>query len=157
MCDIGELHNTLSQSAYDELLSATINKWKVDIELKSFVEYFQRQWTKSKFCNWQLFKTAACVVTQSSLPGLVQMPKKFRIVRRKKIRQYRDDSRDEEQMVAERDEPITVHVVVAEVDVVPVAVAEAVHEAEAIVQIAPKKRGRKPKVINATENASQMG
>jgi hypothetical protein len=57
MCDIGELHNTLSQSAYDELLSATINKWKVDIELKSFVEYFQRQWTKSKFCNWQLFKT----------------------------------------------------------------------------------------------------
>jgi hypothetical protein len=270
------LRNTLSQSAYDELLSATINKWKVDIELKSFVEYFQRQWTKSKFCNWQLFKTpvgfamtnspiesynntikesftkrikhhlktavevfqdvisyesnngkefksevrvrkymreqaktiirkkqliatnneneflykhfneklgfarinvvtksctchkyldkgvckhliAACVVTQSSLPGLVQMPKKFRIVRRKKIRQYRDDSRDEEQMVAERDEPITVPVVVAEVDVVPVAVAEAVHEAEAIVQIAPKKRGRKPKVINATENASQMG
>jgi hypothetical protein len=53
--------------------------------------------------------------------------------------------------------PITVPVVVAEVDVVPVAVAEAVHEAEAIVQIAPKKRGRKPKVINATENASQMG
>jgi hypothetical protein len=59
MCDIGELHNTLSQSAYDELLSATIIKWKVDIELKSFVEYFQRQWTKSKFCNWQnaFFKT----------------------------------------------------------------------------------------------------
>ena len=57
MCDIGELHNTLSQSAYDELLAATINKWKGDIELKSFVEYFQRQWTKSKFCNWQLFKT----------------------------------------------------------------------------------------------------
>jgi hypothetical protein len=35
--------------------------------------------------------------------------------------QYRDDSRDEEQMVTERDEPITVHVVVAEVNVVPVA------------------------------------
>jgi hypothetical protein len=27
----------------------------------------------------------ACVVTQSCLPGLAQMPKKFRIVRRKKI------------------------------------------------------------------------
>jgi hypothetical protein len=69
--------------------------------------------------------------------------------------QYRDDSRDEEQMVAQRDEPITVPVVTAEVNVVPVA--EAVHEAEAIVEIAPKKRGRKPKVINATEIASQMG
>ena len=45
--------------------------------------------------------------------------------------------------------------VAAEVNVVPVA--EAVHEAEAIVEIAPKKRGRKPKVINAMEIASQMG
>jgi len=58
MCDIGELHNTLSQSSYDDLLSTTINKWKGDIELKCFVEYFQKQWTKSKFCNWQLFRNA---------------------------------------------------------------------------------------------------
>ena len=58
-------------------------------------------------------------------------------------------------MVAERDEPITVPGAVAEASVVPVAVA--VHEAEAIVNILPKKRGRKPKVINATDNACQMG
>ena len=57
MCDIGELHNTLSQSLYDDLLIVTINKWKSDIELKSFVEYFQKQWINSKFCNWQLFNT----------------------------------------------------------------------------------------------------
>jgi hypothetical protein len=58
-------------------------------------------------------------------------------------------------MVAERDEPITVLVTVAESNVVPIT--ETVHEAEAIVQIVPKSRGRKPKVLNATENASQMG
>ena len=28
-----------------------------DIELQSFVEYFQKQWIKPKFCNWQLFNT----------------------------------------------------------------------------------------------------
>jgi hypothetical protein len=38
-------------------LIATINKWKSDIELKSFVKYFQKQWINSKFCNWQLFNT----------------------------------------------------------------------------------------------------
>ena len=57
MCDIGELHNILSQSSYYDLLSTTINKWRGDIELKCFVECFQKQWKKSKFCNWQLFKT----------------------------------------------------------------------------------------------------
>jgi hypothetical protein len=50
-------------------------------------------------------------------------------------------------MVAKRDEPITVSVAVAEPNVIPVT--EAAHEAEPIVQIVPK-------VLNATENASQM-
>ena len=80
------------------------------------------------------------------------MPKKFRIVRRKKIRQYRDDSRDEDQMMAEdvrSDEPIALSVAVDE----PIIAAEA----EAIVQIEPKKRGRKSKNKNDADNPSQMG
>jgi hypothetical protein len=34
----------------------------------------------------------ACIQTRSNLPGLVQLPKKFKIVRRKKNRRYIDDS-----------------------------------------------------------------
>ena len=114
--------------------------------------------TKSCTCHKYLDKgvckhlIAACILTQSSLPGLVQMPKKFRIIRRKKNRQYRDDSRDEDQMMTEdvrSDEPIALSVAVDE----PIIVAEA----EAIVQTEPKKRGRKPKIANATEDSSQMG
>ena len=32
-----------------------------------------------------------------NLPGLVELPKKFKIERRKKLREYRDNSRDAEQ------------------------------------------------------------
>jgi hypothetical protein len=57
MCDIGDLHNSLSQTSYDEMLKGIIDKWKNDKGLSDFAEYFQRQWIKSKFCNWQQFKT----------------------------------------------------------------------------------------------------
>jgi hypothetical protein len=57
MCDIGDLHNTLSQTSYDEMLKFILDKWKKDKELSDFAEYFQRQWVNSKFWNWQLFKT----------------------------------------------------------------------------------------------------
>jgi hypothetical protein len=57
MCDIGDLHNTLSQTSYDEMLKFILDKWKKGKELSDFAEYFQRQWVNSKFCNWQLFKT----------------------------------------------------------------------------------------------------
>jgi hypothetical protein len=57
MCDIGDLHNTLSQTSYDEMLKGIIDKWKNDKDLSDFAEYFHRQWINSKFCNWQLFKT----------------------------------------------------------------------------------------------------
>ena len=57
MCDIGDLHNSLSQTSYDEMLKGIIDKWKNDKGLSDFAEYFQRQWINSKFCNWQQFKT----------------------------------------------------------------------------------------------------
>ena len=53
------------------------------------------------------------------------------------------------------DEPIALSVADAEPNIVPAT--EAVHDAAAIVQNVPKKRGRKPKIANATEDSSQMG
>ena len=49
------------------------------------------------------------------------------------------------------DEPIALSVADAEPNIVPAT------EAAAIVQNVPKKRGRKPKIANATEDSSQMG
>jgi hypothetical protein len=56
MRDIGDLHNTLSSISYENLLKSLLSKWKKDGDLVDFVEYFERQWVKSKFSNWQLFK-----------------------------------------------------------------------------------------------------
>jgi uncharacterized Zn finger protein len=84
---------------------------------------------------------AACIQTRSNLPGLVQLPKKFKIVRRKKTLRYIDDSRDEEQMLAVDNqiiEPISLESIVP---VVHVAVPIAESIAEPITQIAPKKKG----------------
>ena len=84
---------------------------------------------------------AACIQTKSNLPGLVQLPKNFKIVRRKKTRRYIDDSRDEEQISAVDNqiiEPISLESVVP---VVHVAVLIAGSLAEPIAQIAPKKKG----------------
>ena len=53
-----------------------------------------------------LGQIAACLMNQVNLPGLVQLPKLFKVMRRKKIRQYRDDSRNEEQMNAGEEQPI---------------------------------------------------
>jgi hypothetical protein len=49
---------------------------------------------------------AACLMNQVNLPGLVQLPKLFKVIRRKKIRQYRDDSRSEEQMNGVEEQPV---------------------------------------------------
>ena len=57
MCDIGDLHNALSQTSYDEMLKTILAKWNKDKDLSDFAEYFKRQWINSKFCNWQIFKT----------------------------------------------------------------------------------------------------
>ena len=53
---------------------------------------------------------AACRMNQVYLPGLVQLPKLFKVIRRKKIRQYRDDSLNEEQMNAVEEQPIVTNV-----------------------------------------------
>jgi uncharacterized Zn finger protein len=39
---------------------------------------------------------AACLKLQTQLPGLVQLPKQFKIIRRHKRRQYLNDSREED-------------------------------------------------------------
>jgi hypothetical protein len=57
MSEIGDLHNTLTQESFNQLLEKTLSKWDNDSELKSFVKYFKRQWINSSFSNWQLFKT----------------------------------------------------------------------------------------------------
>ena len=46
---------------------------------------------------------AACLMNKVYLPGLVQLPKLFKIINR----QYRDDSRNEEQMIAEEQPFVT--------------------------------------------------
>jgi hypothetical protein len=96
------------------------------------------------------------------LPGLVQLPKKFKIVRRKKTRRYIDDSRDKEQMLAVDNqiiEPISLESIVPVVNVaVPIAVPIAESIAEPITQIAPKKRVRKPKIPGQiVQKDCQMG
>jgi uncharacterized Zn finger protein len=80
---------------------------------------------------------AACIQTRSNLPGLVQLPKKFKIVRRKKTRRYIDDTRDEEQMLAVDNQIIEPISLESAVPVVHVAVPFS----EPITQIAPKKKG----------------
>jgi hypothetical protein len=113
---------------------------------------------------------AACIQTRSNLPGLVQLPKKFKIVRRKKNRRYIDDSRDEEQMLVVDNqiiEPISLESIVPVVHVavhiavhiaVPIAVSIAESIAEPITQIAPKKRGSKPKIPGQiVQKDCQMG
>jgi hypothetical protein len=76
----------------------------------------------------------------------------------KKTRRYIEDSRDEEQILAVDNqiiEPISLESVVP---VVHVAVPIAESIAEPICQIAPKKRGRKPKIPGQiVQKDSQMG
>ena len=74
---------------------------------------------------------AACLKIKVFLPGLVQLPKKFQIIRRRKNRQYRDDSRNSDNIDADL-----------------IAIAEIIENHAVIVEAEPqvvKKRGRKPK------------
>ena len=45
--------------------------------------------------NNKLIPTSACLKQEVHSPGLVQLPKKFKIIRRHKRRQYLNDSREE--------------------------------------------------------------
>ena len=76
---------------------------------------------------------AVCLKLQIHLPGLVQLPKKFKIIRRRKEREYLDESKNSvtfnEDIV--NDNPINL-----------------APECE----ILPKKRGRKPKHVAIDNN-----
>jgi hypothetical protein len=65
---------------------------------------------------------AACLMTKTFLHGLVQLPTLLEVIRKRKIRQYRDDSRVDEELV----DPI--------VEPTPESMAEAIGE-----QMDPKK------------------
>ena len=112
MCDIGDLHNTLSQTMYDDLLNIVISKWKNDKELSEFAKYFERQWINTCTCHKYFDKgicknlVAACLQVKVSLPGLEQSPKKFIVLRRKKRNQYRDISGDEKDLAIEQERPL---------------------------------------------------
>jgi hypothetical protein len=83
---------------------------------------------------------AACLMTKTFLHDLVQLPTLLEVIRKRKIRQYRDDSRVDEELV----DPI--------VEPAPESMAEAIGE-----QIDPKKRGRKPKPKTVTEEQFPVG
>ena len=96
-------------------------------------------------------------MNQVNLPGLVQLPKLFKVMRRKKIRQYRDDSRNEEQMNAGEEQPIVPNVtqipaqMPAEIQTqMPAEIQTQTLEVDSIPIITlPKKRGPKPKVTES--------
>jgi hypothetical protein len=88
---------------------------------------------------------AACLVTQTYLSGLVQLPKLFKVIRKRKIQRYRDDSRVCEEIVQEV-EPI--------VEPVAESITEPIAEQIAEINV-PKNRGRKPK--NATAQPVPVG
>ena len=94
---------------------------------------------------------AACMQQEISLPGLVQLPAKFKIIRRKKNREYRDDSRDQEQL------DIIAEEVVVTSDPLTVQTLQTQIETEIQHQV-PKKRGRKPKQgAEVAEGSTQIG
>ena len=57
MEDINKLHMCLNQTDVDNLLEKKLNRWKSESSLKDFHAYFVKQWVRSDFCNWQIFKT----------------------------------------------------------------------------------------------------
>ncbi len=76
------------------------------------------------------------------------MPTLFKVIRKRKIRQYRDDSRVDEELVDQIVEPA------------PATKTEAISDpsAEQIAATsAPKKRGRKPKPKPVTEEEVPVG
>ena len=53
LLDINNLHNLLSEDQYQGLLKEILSKWKADPGLRSFHDYFLKQWDNSN--NWQIF------------------------------------------------------------------------------------------------------
>jgi hypothetical protein len=77
---------------------------------------------------------AACLMTKTFLHGLVQLPTLLEVIRKRKIRQYRDDSRVDEELVDPIVEPAPETMTEAISEPTPESMAEAIGE-----QIDPKK------------------
>ena len=48
---------TLNKTDYEQLLDKTLTRWRSDIDLIEFRNYFVKQWIHSDFNNWQIFRT----------------------------------------------------------------------------------------------------
>jgi hypothetical protein len=103
-------------------------------------------------------------MTKTFLHGLVQLPTLFKVIRKRKIRQYRDDSRVDEELVDQIVEPAPATMTEAISEPSPATMTEAISEpspesmAEQIAATsAPKKRGRKPKPKPVTEEEVPVG
>ena len=94
---------------------------------------------------------AACLQVKISLPGLEQLPKRFKILRRKKRNKYIDISGDEMDLAVEQERPLVQMPIVevphqdTEVGQVEASQVE-VQDSEIQVPV-PKKRGRKLMMI----------
>jgi hypothetical protein len=80
------------------------------------------------------------------------LPTLLEVIRKRKIRQYRDDSRVDEELVDPIVEPAPETMTEAISEPTPESMAEAIGE-----QIDPKKRGRKPKPKTVTEEQFPVG
>ncbi len=96
-------HHCFELTSRTKYLNTVPQSWPPNIFL---IVYLLHENIRSKFLKGKnsiyvcKHLIAACIQTQSNLPGLVQLPKKFKIVRRKKTSRYIDDSRDEDQISA---------------------------------------------------------
>jgi hypothetical protein len=57
--DIYNLHFTKDEFEFTTLKSRTLKKWRNNADLLDFASFFDDQWLKGTFMNWQIFKTPA--------------------------------------------------------------------------------------------------
>jgi hypothetical protein len=88
---------------------------------------------------------AACLQNKISLPGLEQLPKKFKLLRRKKRNNYINESVEEEDLVQAHEQPLVSEI--QEQPTIEVAVQEPIKP----------KRGREPKTVTNTNTDNPLG
>jgi hypothetical protein len=93
---------------------------------------------------------AACMQNNTSLPGMVQLPKRFQVVRRRNKRNYINDSINDDVETTE----ITTNTTTTPMDEVLEPIVASV---EPTVPSEPKKRGRKPNQPAATQPQVDKG
>ena len=93
---------------------------------------------------------AACLQNKISLPGLEQLPKKFKLVRRKKRNNYINDSLEEEDLVQAQAQEQPLVSIVQEQPFTEAVVQEPIEKEK-------KRRGRKPKPATTNDTDNPMG